>query len=142
MDQLSGMMDSCLRFEVKIHTSPGPNCGTFNHLWLNLIGSQGETPPVCMNEHLLPGSVCSVLLYFTHYIIMSCLSVLQMMIYMRMFCPKPIFTNAFHIILGGFSAAQFYYIFLIFLYNVLFLRFMYLPCKLRSTMVDVKGLSK
>lgn len=61
MDQLSGMMDSCLRFEVKVHTSPGPTCGTFNRLWLNLIGSQGETPPVCMNEHLLPGSVCAVL---------------------------------------------------------------------------------
>nr|XP_046267353.1 polyunsaturated fatty acid lipoxygenase ALOX15B [Scatophagus argus]XP_046267354.1 polyunsaturated fatty acid lipoxygenase ALOX15B [Scatophagus argus] len=56
-------MASCQEFEVTVHTSPGPTCGTFNRLWLNLIGSQGETPPVSVNEgdvHLLPGSTCPV----------------------------------------------------------------------------------
>ncbi|XP_047463520.1 polyunsaturated fatty acid lipoxygenase ALOX15B [Mugil cephalus] len=50
-------------FEVTVHTSPGPTCGTFNRLWLNLIGSQGETPPISVNEgdpRLLPGSTCPV----------------------------------------------------------------------------------
>ncbi|XP_030294877.1 arachidonate 15-lipoxygenase B [Sparus aurata] len=57
-------MASCQEFEVTVHTSPGPTCGTYNRLWLNLIGSQGETPPISVNEgdhHLLPGSVCPVL---------------------------------------------------------------------------------
>ncbi|XP_036974766.1 polyunsaturated fatty acid lipoxygenase ALOX15B isoform X1 [Acanthopagrus latus] len=57
-------MASCQEFEVTVHTSPGPTCGTYNHLSLNLIGSQGETPPISVNEddhHLLPGSVCPVL---------------------------------------------------------------------------------
>uniref|UniRef100_A0A3B5AMP0 Hydroperoxide isomerase ALOXE3-like n=1 Tax=Stegastes partitus TaxID=144197 RepID=A0A3B5AMP0_9TELE len=50
-------------FEVSVHTSPGPTCGTFSRLWLSLIGSQGETPPLSVNEgerRLLPGSVCPV----------------------------------------------------------------------------------
>uniref|UniRef100_UPI0037E8228A hydroperoxide isomerase ALOXE3 n=1 Tax=Semicossyphus pulcher TaxID=241346 RepID=UPI0037E8228A len=57
------MSATCQDFEVTVHTSPGPTCGTFSHLWLNLIGSQGETPPLSMSENnhlLLPGSVCSV----------------------------------------------------------------------------------
>lgn len=55
-------MTSCQEFEVTVHTSPGPTCGTFNQLWINLIGSQGETPPIIVNEHhLLPGSTCPVL---------------------------------------------------------------------------------
>ncbi|TNN75964.1 Hydroperoxide isomerase ALOXE3 [Liparis tanakae] len=52
-------MASCHEFEVTVHTSPGPTCGTFSRLWLNLIGSQGETPPISVCEgdhHLLPGS--------------------------------------------------------------------------------------
>ncbi|KAM3601904.1 uncharacterized protein V6R79_020922 [Siganus canaliculatus] len=52
------------QFEVTVHTSPGPTCGTFNVLRLSLIGSQGETPSICVNEggrHLLPGSTCRVL---------------------------------------------------------------------------------
>ncbi|XP_054482503.1 hydroperoxide isomerase ALOXE3 [Anoplopoma fimbria] len=56
-------MASCQEFEVTVHTSPGPTCGTFNRLWLNLIGSQGETPPISLSEgdhHLLPGSSCLV----------------------------------------------------------------------------------
>lgn len=57
MDQSSGLMDSALEFEVKLHTSPGPKCGTFNSLWLKLIGSEQETLPVNVNEHLVPGSV-------------------------------------------------------------------------------------
>nr|XP_020442878.1 arachidonate 15-lipoxygenase B-like [Monopterus albus] len=60
---MSDMMASCQEFEVTVHTSPGPTCGTFNRLWLNLIGSQGETPPssVNMGDHrLLPGSACPV----------------------------------------------------------------------------------
>ncbi|XP_075888149.1 polyunsaturated fatty acid lipoxygenase ALOX15B isoform X2 [Nelusetta ayraudi] len=61
MDQPSGLMDSALGFEVKVHTSSGPKCGTFNSLWLKLIGSDGETPPVYVNEHLVPGSTCQVL---------------------------------------------------------------------------------
>lgn len=61
MDQPSGLMDSALGFEVKVHTSSGPKCGTFNSLWLKLIGSDGETPPVYVNEHLVPGSVCILL---------------------------------------------------------------------------------
>uniref|UniRef100_A0A3Q3A876 Zgc:152891 n=1 Tax=Kryptolebias marmoratus TaxID=37003 RepID=A0A3Q3A876_KRYMA len=42
-----------------VHTSPGPTCGTFNGLWLSLIGSQGETPPISVTagHHLLPGSI-------------------------------------------------------------------------------------
>lgn len=50
---------SCPVFEVAVHTSPGPNSGTFSRLWLSLIGSQGETPPIRVNDqqHLLPGSV-------------------------------------------------------------------------------------
>ncbi|KAM9348490.1 polyunsaturated fatty acid lipoxygenase ALOX15B [Symphorus nematophorus] len=58
------MTSSCQEFEVTVHTSPGPTCATFNRLWLNLIGSQGETPPIAVNEgdrHLLPGSTCPVL---------------------------------------------------------------------------------
>ncbi len=57
---LSAMMASCQEFEVTVHTSPGPTCGTFNRLLLTLIGSQGETLPIIVNEgdhHLLPGSV-------------------------------------------------------------------------------------
>ncbi|XP_041864674.1 hydroperoxide isomerase ALOXE3 isoform X2 [Melanotaenia boesemani] len=46
-------------FDVTVHTSPGPTCGTFNRLWLSLIGSQGETPPTSLSpdHHLLPGSM-------------------------------------------------------------------------------------
>lgn len=65
MDQPSGLMDSALGFEVKVHTSPGPKCGTFNYLWLKLIGSEGETLPVYVDEHLVPGSVCILLGYET-----------------------------------------------------------------------------
>ncbi|XP_040006283.1 hydroperoxide isomerase ALOXE3 isoform X2 [Xiphias gladius] len=57
------MMTSCQEFEVTVHTSPGPTCGTFSRLWLNLIGSRGETPPISVNDgdhHLLPGSACRV----------------------------------------------------------------------------------
>ncbi|KAK5858131.1 hypothetical protein PBY51_002297 [Eleginops maclovinus] len=57
-------MASCQEFEVTVHTSPGLPCGTFSRLWLNLIGSEGETPPIAVNEgdrHLLPGSSCLVL---------------------------------------------------------------------------------
>nr|XP_015798083.2 hydroperoxide isomerase ALOXE3 [Nothobranchius furzeri] len=56
------MMTSCQEFEVTVHTSPGPTCGTFNHLWLRLIGSQSETPPICVTQgsHLLSGSTCLV----------------------------------------------------------------------------------
>ncbi|KAI9522764.1 hypothetical protein NQZ68_033099 [Dissostichus eleginoides] len=57
-------MASCQEFEVTVHTSPGLTCGTFSRLWLNLIGSEGETPPIVVNEgdrHLLPGSSCAVL---------------------------------------------------------------------------------
>ncbi|XP_017260091.2 hydroperoxide isomerase ALOXE3, partial [Kryptolebias marmoratus] len=52
------MTASCQEFEVTVHTSPGPTCGTFNGLWLSLIGSQGETPPISVTagHHLLPGS--------------------------------------------------------------------------------------
>ncbi|XP_051250700.1 polyunsaturated fatty acid lipoxygenase ALOX15B [Dicentrarchus labrax] len=56
-------MTSCQEFEVTVHTSPGPTCGTFSHLWLTLIGSDGETQRVSVNEgerHLLPGSSCPV----------------------------------------------------------------------------------
>ncbi|XP_071362468.1 polyunsaturated fatty acid lipoxygenase ALOX15B isoform X2 [Trachinotus anak] len=59
----SDTMASCQEFEVTVHTSSGPTCGTFSRLWLNLIGSQGETPPISVNEgdhHLLPGSACPV----------------------------------------------------------------------------------
>lgn len=59
-------MASCQEFEVTVHTSPGPTCGTYNRLWLNLIGSQGETPPISVNEgdhHLLPGSVSFIRFY-------------------------------------------------------------------------------
>ncbi|KAI4791212.1 hypothetical protein KUCAC02_034141 [Chaenocephalus aceratus] len=57
-------MASCQEFEVTVHTSPGLTCGTFSRLWLNLIGSEGETPPIVVNggdRHLLPGSSCAVL---------------------------------------------------------------------------------
>ncbi|KAG8008381.1 Arachidonate 15-lipoxygenase B, partial [Nibea albiflora] len=60
---VSNIMASCQEFEVTVHTSPGPSCGTFNRLWLTLIGLQGETPPVTMNKgdhHLLPGSMCPI----------------------------------------------------------------------------------
>lgn len=62
----SDTMASCQEFEVTVHTSPGPTCGTYNRLWLNLIGSQGETPPISVNEgdhHLLPGSVSFIRFY-------------------------------------------------------------------------------
>lgn len=65
MDQMSASMDSARGFEVKLYTSAGPKCGTFNSLWLNLIGSEGETIPVSMNEHLVPGSVCVLFDYVT-----------------------------------------------------------------------------
>ncbi|KAM7373859.1 hypothetical protein PAMP_006549 [Pampus punctatissimus] len=61
--QLYDMMASCQEFEVTVYTSAGPTCGTFSRLWLNLIGSQGETLPISVNEgdlHLLPGSTCRV----------------------------------------------------------------------------------
>ncbi|XP_020489030.2 polyunsaturated fatty acid lipoxygenase ALOX15B [Labrus bergylta] len=57
------MSTSCHEFEVTVHTSPGPTSGTFSRLWLNLIGSHGETPPLSVSEGgclLLPGSVCPV----------------------------------------------------------------------------------
>ncbi|XP_078143017.1 polyunsaturated fatty acid lipoxygenase ALOX15B [Centroberyx gerrardi] len=57
------MGSSCQEFQVAVRTSPGPASGTYGHLRLNLIGSQGETPPITVNEadrHLLPGSVCVV----------------------------------------------------------------------------------
>ncbi|XP_070773472.1 polyunsaturated fatty acid lipoxygenase ALOX15B [Enoplosus armatus] len=60
---MSDMKPSSQEFEVTVHTSPGPTCGTFSRLWLNLIGSQGETLPISVNEgdhHLLPGSTCPV----------------------------------------------------------------------------------
>ncbi|KAK9537042.1 hypothetical protein VZT92_006780 [Zoarces viviparus] len=60
---MSDMMSSWEEFEVTVHTSPGHTCGTFSRLWLNLIGSQGETPPISVSEgdhHLLPGSSCPV----------------------------------------------------------------------------------
>ncbi|XP_037603547.1 polyunsaturated fatty acid lipoxygenase ALOX15B [Sebastes umbrosus] len=60
---MSDVTASCQEFEVTVHTSPGPTCGTFSHLWLNLIGSQGETPPISVSEgdhHLLAGSSCPV----------------------------------------------------------------------------------
>uniref|UniRef100_A0A7N8XSL7 Uncharacterized LOC113143111 n=1 Tax=Mastacembelus armatus TaxID=205130 RepID=A0A7N8XSL7_9TELE len=50
-------------FEVTVYTSPGPTCGTFSRLWINLIGSQGQTPPSSVNKgnhHLLPGSACPI----------------------------------------------------------------------------------
>lgn len=52
-------MGFCQEFEVTVHTSPGPTCGTYSHLYLSLIGSQGETPPIAVNnDHpLLPGAV-------------------------------------------------------------------------------------
>ncbi|KAF1378100.1 hypothetical protein PFLUV_G00186430 [Perca fluviatilis] len=55
---MADTMASCREFEVCVHTSPGLTCGTFSRLWLNLIGSQGETPPISVREgeHLLPGS--------------------------------------------------------------------------------------
>ncbi|XP_040906769.1 polyunsaturated fatty acid lipoxygenase ALOX15B [Toxotes jaculatrix] len=56
-------MASCHEFEVTVHTSSGPTCGSFSCLWLSLIGLQGETPPITANEgdrHLLPGSACPV----------------------------------------------------------------------------------
>lgn len=57
---MSDTTASCQEFEVTVRTSAGPTCGTFSHLWLTLIGSQGETRPVCVtegNSPLLPGSV-------------------------------------------------------------------------------------
>ncbi|TMS14027.1 Arachidonate 15-lipoxygenase B [Larimichthys crocea] len=60
---ISNIMASCEEFEVTVHTSPGPTCGTFNRLWLTLIGLQGETPPITVNKgdhHLLPGSMCPI----------------------------------------------------------------------------------
>ncbi|XP_034033485.1 arachidonate 15-lipoxygenase B [Thalassophryne amazonica] len=56
-------MDSSQVFEVTVHTSPGPTCGTYSRLWLSLIGSQAETPPTSVteaNQYLLPGSACQV----------------------------------------------------------------------------------
>ncbi|XP_069001797.1 hydroperoxide isomerase ALOXE3 [Embiotoca jacksoni] len=58
---MSNTTTSCQEFEVTIHTSPGSTCGTFSRLWLTLIGSESETPPISMNEgdrRLLPGSTC------------------------------------------------------------------------------------
>ncbi|XP_015227315.1 PREDICTED: hydroperoxide isomerase ALOXE3-like [Cyprinodon variegatus] len=56
-------MGSCQEFEVTVYTSPGPTCGTYSRLYLSLIGSQVETPPIIVNNdhHLLPGSTCLVL---------------------------------------------------------------------------------
>uniref|UniRef100_A0A672YF86 Hydroperoxide isomerase ALOXE3-like n=1 Tax=Sphaeramia orbicularis TaxID=375764 RepID=A0A672YF86_9TELE len=56
-------MSDVLEFQVTVHTSPGPTCGTFSRLWLSLIGSVGETPPISVTEVgrcLLPGSTCLV----------------------------------------------------------------------------------
>ncbi|XP_029303447.1 hydroperoxide isomerase ALOXE3 isoform X2 [Cottoperca gobio] len=56
-------MASCQEFEVTVHTSPGPTCGTFSRLKLILIGSEGESLSVSLSEgnrHLLPGSSCPV----------------------------------------------------------------------------------
>ncbi|XP_037544112.1 polyunsaturated fatty acid lipoxygenase ALOX15B [Nematolebias whitei] len=59
---VSGMTTSCQEFDVTVYTSPGATCGTYNHLWLSLIGSQSQTPPISVNadQHLLPGSTCLV----------------------------------------------------------------------------------
>ncbi|XP_024117012.1 polyunsaturated fatty acid lipoxygenase ALOX15B [Oryzias melastigma] len=51
---------ACQEFEVAVYTSPGPTCGTFSRVWLSLIGSQGETPPISVNDLLLSGSKCLV----------------------------------------------------------------------------------
>uniref|UniRef100_A0A667ZDK3 Zgc:152891 n=1 Tax=Myripristis murdjan TaxID=586833 RepID=A0A667ZDK3_9TELE len=54
---------SCQEFEVVVHTSPDPASGTYSLLRLSLIGSEGETPPLTVNEadqHLVPGSSCVV----------------------------------------------------------------------------------
>lgn len=60
------MMASTQEFEVTIHTSPYPTSGTFSRLWLSLIGSRGETPPIMVNEgerHLLSASVSVFVLH-------------------------------------------------------------------------------
>ncbi|XP_028277858.1 arachidonate 15-lipoxygenase B [Parambassis ranga] len=56
-------MTSRQEFEVTVHTSAGATCGTFCRLWLSLIGSEGETASVLVNDgdrRLLPGSTCRV----------------------------------------------------------------------------------
>ncbi|XP_066502216.1 hydroperoxide isomerase ALOXE3 [Hoplias malabaricus] len=48
-------------FHVIIRTSPGPLSGSYNTLWVTLIGSQGECTPARMvpdGQCLLPGSTC------------------------------------------------------------------------------------
>jgi len=64
---MSDMTASCEEFEVTVHTSPGPTCGTFSRLWLSLIGSKGETLPSSVKEdqHLLPGSVSFTMFLYT-----------------------------------------------------------------------------
>ncbi|KAI4878771.1 hypothetical protein NFI96_028771 [Prochilodus magdalenae] len=50
-------------FHVTIRTSPGPLSGSFNTLWVTLIGSQCECPPVKMvpdGQCLLPDTTCSI----------------------------------------------------------------------------------
>ncbi|XP_036444035.1 hydroperoxide isomerase ALOXE3 [Colossoma macropomum] len=50
-------------FHVTIRTSPGPLAGSYNTLWVSLIGSQCECPPVRVvpdGQCLLPGSTCTV----------------------------------------------------------------------------------
>ncbi|XP_072518118.1 polyunsaturated fatty acid lipoxygenase ALOX15B [Salminus brasiliensis] len=52
-------------FHVTVQTSPGSLTGTYNTLWISLVGSQCDCPPVKVipdGQCLLPGSTCTVVI--------------------------------------------------------------------------------
>ncbi len=44
-------------FHVTIRTSASPLSGTYGRVWISLIGTLCESPPVRVEHYLLPGSV-------------------------------------------------------------------------------------
>uniref|UniRef100_A0A8C1LVH0 Hydroperoxide isomerase ALOXE3-like n=1 Tax=Cyprinus carpio TaxID=7962 RepID=A0A8C1LVH0_CYPCA len=49
-------------FHVTIRTSASPLSGTYGRVWISLIGTLCESPPVRVEHILLPGSACTVVI--------------------------------------------------------------------------------
>ncbi|KAI2651224.1 Polyunsaturated fatty acid lipoxygenase ALOX15B [Labeo rohita] len=49
-------------FHVTIRTSAAPLSGTYSRVWISLIGTLCESPPVKVEHFLLPGSACTVVI--------------------------------------------------------------------------------
>ncbi|NP_001070178.2 uncharacterized protein LOC767741 [Danio rerio] len=49
-------------FHVTVRTSAFPVSGTYSSVWISLIGSLCESPPIKVEHRLLPGSACTVVI--------------------------------------------------------------------------------